>query len=150
MPRFDLDIKGDKEAVKHLEHLESRAANIKPIFEKVGQIMQMGVKRTWHTQGGYIDKPWSQLAAATLERKLREGKPAGILQARGKLEASTTAKPFISIAKTQVRVGVKDFKARFHQGGSSPRLPARPIVGLADHDRQSIFRVVLDHFELRK
>lgn len=151
--RFDLDIKGDQKVVDNLDDLAHRASNLKPVFEAVANIFAAGIKHTWATKGAYIDKPWPQLAAATVERKAREGKSPEMLRATGVLQRSVLDNIYTRIATTQVRVGVQgsdQYRARFHQGGTSQGMPARPLVGIAKQDRKEIFRLVLNHFEIKQ
>lgn len=148
--RFDLEVKGDKVAIAKIDELSDRAGDLQPVFRAAGEIIAKGLKRQFETRGAYLGgkgTPWKPLAAATVERKSRQGLPADVLVAAGALAASLTGGKghVLRIAKTQVRVGTKDFKARFHQGGTSQGEPARKLVGIAKNDREAIFRLVRKH-----
>lgn len=150
--RLDLDVKGDKAAVAKIDELSDRAGNIRPVLTKAGQIIKDGIAAQVAGGGSHLGgkgSPWPKLAQETLTRKAREGLSAKTLDATGHLIASLGGGSghVFKVATTQVRVGTKDFKARFHQGGREGRgtEPARKLVGIAKADRSSIFRLIRKH-----
>lgn len=146
--RIDLDINGDKAAAARLKEIGDRAVNVKPVLTQIGEVMREGLAKQWETGGAHLGgkgSPWPKLAKATIERKAREGLNREVLRATGALESSLKGGAIFSVASSQVRVGTKDFRARFHQGGTKQGMPARKLVGVAKADRQGIFRLLRRH-----
>jgi phage gpG-like protein len=145
--RADLEVFGDKEAADLLRQVGDRAVDMKPAFAKCYTIMEEGLRKQFESKGAYLGTPWPALAKTTLERKAREG-----LSSEPLVGASQILKTSLeggrgrikSVTKTQVRIGTKDFVARFHQGGSKTKagLPARKLVGVSRGDWSRVFATI--------
>ena len=152
--RFDLEIKGDSTATARMEELSNRAVNLSPVLTAAGEIMKKGLAKQFDSKGAYLGgkgTPWPKLAKATVERKVRQGFNPDILRANGELEESLRGGSghVFRVAKTQVRTGTKDYRARFHQGGTIKGEPARKLVGLSTRDREKIFSLVRKHMTIQ-
>ena len=138
--RFDLDIKGDRAAIKVIDQLGDRAVNLRPVLTDIGDIIEEGIARNFEAGGGEFGEPWPALATSTLERKARQGLSPEVLRAMGDLEASLTGGEGAvkRVAKFQVRVGTKRYVARFQQ-------QRRAVIGISTQDRKRIFRLLRRH-----
>lgn len=148
--RLDLDLNGDKIALRKIDALGDRALETRPLLVAVGKVIQDGIAKQWETGGAYLGgegSPWPDIAKSTAERKAREGLSATLHGETGKLQDSLTGGQgsVIRITKLQVRVGTRDPKAYFHQGGTSRGIPARKLVGIAPADRPKIFSLLRKH-----
>jgi hypothetical protein len=52
--RFDLDIKGDRAAVKVIDTLSDRAANLRPVLTEIGDIIEEGIAENFESGGGRL------------------------------------------------------------------------------------------------
>lgn len=138
--KFDLDIKGDRAAIKVIDTLGDRAVNLRPALTAAGEIIEEGIAKNFRQGGSHFGESWPGLEASTLERKSRQGLSSEVLRAHGALEAGLTGgqDAVKRVAKFQVRVGTKNFVARFHQG-------KRPLIGIAKSDRAKIFALLRRH-----
>jgi phage gpG-like protein len=76
--------------------------------------------------------PWPELKAATVARKVAEGKSTAILKARGLLFRSWR---ITDLTSDHVKVGSDRFYAYFMQKGTSRGVPARPMLPLTPDDQ---------------
>jgi phage gpG-like protein len=149
--RYAFEVKGDRAAVRRIDELATAAGNPKPVLVAAGEIIRKGLERQFETEGRHLGDPWPALAAETLERKSRQSQSPDLMVATGALKASLSggSGSVMRVAKWQVRVGTKDFVARFKQGGAKGARrgvePARKLVGIAARDRAEIFTLLRRH-----
>jgi hypothetical protein len=136
---IDVHVIGAKEAAAKLNLVGARAADMRPAFIAVRELLLEGHKRQFESKGQYLGTPWAPLSDATLERKSREGQSTEILNATGALQNALEggSGKVGTVGKTFARAGVsgKLFEARFAQAGASGENrrgsePARTIVGI--------------------
>lgn len=117
----------------------ARGEDMRPAMYRVGLLFQEGHREQFATQGRLLGTPWPALSEETLVRKARSGVPRlqGILVEEGALQQAVDGGKggFLRARRGSVSVGVKDFKARFAQGGAKKNRrgtePARPILGIS-------------------
>lgn len=148
--RADLEVRGDKEAAARLSQLGNQAVNTGPLLTAIGVLIQEGLRRNFETQGAYLGgkgAPWPKLSPETLSRKTQSHKPLDLMRVTDALRQSLSGGQghVFRVAKTQVRVGTKDFRARIHQGGTPQGEPARKLVGIARIDAIRIFGMIRRH-----
>lgn len=130
MTTLDFDVIGEDIAARHLFDMGQRAADSRPAFRKIRDLLIRGNAKTFATKGGYIGETWPPLAPSTVERKgnaeigVRTGAlKASLMGGRGRQT---------SVTKKQVKVGTKVWYARMFAGGTKTGQPPRPIVGFTE------------------
>lgn len=142
---MDVHIIGEKEAASKIQLVGARAADARPAFLAIREILLKGHEAQFSSQGGFLGTPWAPLASSTIERKIRMGQSQEVLKATGALETALTGGTgkVASAGKTFARAGVsgKLFWGRFAQagrkGGRGGDEPARPIVGIGAAEGES-------------
>jgi phage gpG-like protein len=117
------------------------ARNVKGALAEAVLIIRHGIEENFHSQGVHFNEPWQELAAKTLENKARKGNASNpSLVDFGNLERNLTDVEHMSIEPidTVIHVGTDDWRAHFHQGGTS-KMPARKIIGVAPRDAAEIY-----------
>jgi phage gpG-like protein len=142
--RLSVDVLNDDHVRENLKDLGDRAVNAKPVLERAARVMANGIIVNFGTHGAYLGRPWVAKADGTPATLVRDG---GLAADVGNLQRAT---------RTMAVAGIKGpsaFIARFHQGGTKDRkggtgrqlMPARPIVGIADHDRVTLLDMLERH-----
>lgn len=108
--KLTIDVKNDEQVAGQIDQLGDRARNPQPALARAGHLLEAGIQRQFSTRGGEFGGGWPGTAD---------------LKDTGAMYGSL----FTRVAKTQVTVGLKDYKARFHQGGTERGLPKRELVG---------------------
>lgn len=143
----DVDIY-ETAAVTDLRGFAERASDMRPAMGEVRPLMIEGIRRQFESHGNYLGTPWPALSAETLRRKSREGKAPELMVDDGDLAAALTGGRGMTsrVTRTSSRVAVKDFVARFHQGGATEGrrgdLPARPVVGISDSGKELAMLII--------
>lgn len=117
----------------------SRAANLQPAFEVIGNDLVRSVQRNFDEEG----RPkWTSLARSTIAQRARIGKSGKILTRTGRLRNSVR----YQAQKTGVRWGTNTRYAGVHQFGSRDgRIPLRDYLTPQDSDLEAAAETVLDH-----
>ena len=131
-------MEGLPESAAMLQEAAARGEDMRPAMYRVGLLFQEGHREQFASQGRYLGTPWPENSEETLLRKARSGVPGlqGSLVEEGDLQQAVEGGKggFLRARRGSVSVGVKDFKARFAQGGASGNRrgtePARPILGI--------------------
>ena len=135
--------------MKHMDKVVERAGDISAPLNKGADIVAAGIKKNWDTKGAYFGSGWPAIAETTLLQKLHDGYPSETLVATGALKNSLTGGSdwIRRLAKTQITLGTRNYKSRFHQGGVTSRgLPKRKVLAITAADRKKIFQIFVDHF----
>ena len=126
-----------------LGELLRRTANLKPVFEEIGSMLQTSAEQRFEKEEGPDGASWPDLAPST---RARRGAAAKMLRDSGHLYQSLS----YSASRLRVAVGANRVYAAIHQlGGKAGRgkkveIPARPYLGISDEDRQSIGEILAD------
>lgn len=112
--RVELDIEGDRWAVRKMERLAENAKHARPLMEQLAEHLREGQRQQFVSEQG-----WTPLAASTRERKRRQRLPMKAMVASGRLEKALTKRrargSITRIDNNSVRVGIR--------GGRSPAYP---------------------------
>lgn len=104
-------------------------------------IIREGIRKNFESEGAYFGERWEELSDKTIANKEAKGTAENqILVDHGDLRHDLTDDygMFIAAIGTEVKVGTDDWRAHFHQGGTE-KMPARPIIGVAEHDVAEIY-----------
>jgi phage gpG-like protein len=121
-----IDVKNDDRVAGDLTRLGVRARNPQPVLARAGGLLEAGIRRQFSSRGGEFGGRWPGTAD---------------LVDTGAMKGSL----FARVAKTQVTVGLKDPKARLHQGGTSRGLPKRQLVGRSTTTEIHAMEIVQDY-----
>lgn len=135
--KLDISVLHDEAVKTDLHMLGNRAANPLPAFSRVGLLLEAGIRRQFASRGAEFGKQWPALAAETAARK---GSSTPLVDT-GAMLGSLYSKPL----KASVKAGLKDYKARFAQGGTSRGEPARPVVGASRGTEGAAINMVRDY-----
>jgi Phage virion morphogenesis family len=138
MPGY-VEVRGLERAQRMIEGLGRRAARPKRFLTGASQVLRTGFRKQLAADGSYYGGGWQPLAAATLERKTRQGYPAEIMMQTGSLESR------IRSAEARIRpeglsIGVTDRIAAFHQAGTGS-MPRRQLIGATRREVEQIGRL---------
>lgn len=122
MNSIQIEMQGTEQLIGALVEVERIAGHLEPIFERLGEEILADTRR-------HIDNhPGPPLAASTIKRKGN----ARILRDKddlyGSLQKGASSNVF-RIRPTEGEFGTVDFKAMFHQMGTS-RMPKRTIIAI--------------------
>lgn len=138
----------DSELPEVQEHLNAlyRALNgdLTRPMTRIADLLENSTRRRFHTKTAPDGGLWAGLKPATVRAKTgRNGKTRGsILVDRGDLFRSLTG-----FASERMAVaGTPQLYAVYHQTGTR-HMPARPIFGLSEQDRQDIRQSLADWLE---
>lgn len=133
MIQVDID---DREARELLNELKRRMADITPVLEAVGQVLQSGTQQRFIDQKAPDGTPWTALSAATIARR---GAGAQILRDTGRLMNSISYK----VTGESVTVFTNVIYSGTHQVGNPRRnIPARPFIGYNRDDNDAVLQVL--------
>ena len=126
-----------KDLQNELKELEKSAKGLKPLLQRVGNIVQTESSRAFENQTSPFGAAWQPHAPSTLAKKLKERKlGARILQDTGTLAMSIVP----SYTANSVSVGSNVRYAAIHQFGGlagrnhSVKIPARPFLPINAND----------------
>mgnify|MGYP006283574597 FL=1 len=150
--RFD-----DSELQRDVQGMRKRAANTRPAFEVVGELVRTSVVANFEAEGR-PDK-WPELKPSTLKRRPKAGQILRRQGFAGGLMGSISAKPMddgVRIGTNKVYAAVHQFGAKKGAFGATSKgapipwgdIPARPYLLIQDEDEARICRV-LENFILR-
>lgn len=138
-PRLQIDMEGLQASSQMLLDAAARGEDMRPAMYRVGLLFQEGHREQFASRGGFLGTPWPENSPETLLRKARSGNSwsSSPLVEEGDLQQAVEGGKggFLRARRGSVSVGVKDFKARFAQGGAKKNRrgiePARPILGIS-------------------
>lgn len=126
----------------------ARAQRLTPAYKRIGEYLVAETDDRFARQRSPEGQPWAPLAAATQERKRKQGKIAKILQQDGALVREATA---YQLSGEGVSLGANLPYAAIHQlGGRAGRgrsvsIPARPYLGVNSADEEEFGAIVTDY-----
>lgn len=143
--KITINLLGEDQIVRRFERLEADAADMRPAWKDIRQLLITGGKQQFNTEGGHWSGGWQPLAPATVEFKRRHGYDVRILHRTGKLRraaAGGVGSAFLSTADT-MRYGITIPYAVYHQS-NAPRkkIPQRKIVQLGEDDKRDIMKIL--------
>ena len=130
--RVRVDVISD-EAIRRLNDTGERAVYLRPVLVAGSTVLNQGLIRNFRSQGRDIGTPWPRKADGSRATLVK----TGALQAQVANLSRQTKTMGIAGMK-----GDRAFIARFHQGGTSRGLPARPIMGYSSATRYGLIAMV--------
>lgn len=147
MPRVDIQLRGEEEALSRLHHLASNTEHAEPMFEDVFKIVLEAEQFRWKKNGGGGKQRWNPLADKTIAKKRREGRDNGILRSTGALEKSLTVAggtgQIKKIDRYALIVGTSLRYAYYHQNGKEHY--HREVLGINPKFKKMIREKVFEH-----
>lgn len=145
MPSVKIDINyDDAQIAKALRQLQEATGNLKPVFEDIGEYLDLSHRERWDREEAPDGTPWEPLSPRYRARKLRKKKPDKILvydqQLRDTLSYRAT-RDSLEFGSNLI------YAASQHLGREEIKLPARPWLGVSEADRDGILAIIGDHFQ---
>lgn len=146
--RLELEAFGDTQFARQILRVGDRAANMRPAFDDVRDLL-LGVEtKQFSSQGRAYSGGWKPLAPATKRYKARRGLDPRILHATLRLRKSWTTKGHpdnvYRATADEMFFGSRTPYARYHQLGTS-RMPQRRPFQLDDGVRRRIVKTLQAH-----
>lgn len=146
--RLDLEAFGDVQFSREILRVGANAANMKPAFNDVHDIIRDAEKKQFSTQGKAFSNGWKPLAASTKRYKAARNLDPRILHATLRLRKSFTTKGdkdhvFTSSAD-EMFAGSRVPYARYHQLGTK-KMPRRRPFELDEAVKRDILKTLQAH-----
>ena len=138
---------------KELAALAGNAADLTPVWPKVGAYLSRVTRTQFATRGRRGGKPWKPLAPSTRREKERMGWPRSPLVRTMELRNAYVGRPMeIEVYRPlSARFGSKLMKAIWQHYGiyrnGRPHIPARKIVVLTGDDVAHIEGLIIKHLK---
>lgn len=143
----------DHEVLAALTRLARHIDYLEPALDKIGAAVADSIKANFRDQQDPDGNDWKELSDVTKERR-RQGRGSGspeILRDTGRLKESIASQT----GDFAVEIGSDVKYANMMQFGGDKSdypwlwgdIPARPFVGVSDHDRAQILDILHDYLE---
>lgn len=149
MARTYIEVYGDKLAEAELIGIGDRAADLRPLWPAVLEMMEEIEKEQFDTQGSRSGSPWPELSRETLLRKFRSGQNMMIMRATDALYDSLTGKTSHSVrtfGSDWAVFGSTLPQMAYHQDRNpSANYPERLPVDLTQQDSLEFAEIMLGY-----
>lgn len=140
---MDLDVTiNDSEIERRLSDALALLGDLTPVFEDFGVWQDGETDDLFDEERDPYGERWAALKESTLKRKSQRGEFMKILQATGKMRASTVSKAM----KSGYRHGFTDRKAEFHDRASRPDRRRKLLFdrdrGLSDRAEKKLAEII--------
>lgn len=126
----NVEIFGYNEWLRDLGAMRRRAANMAPIWPKVGRKVRDAFRQQFAGEGARFGDKWSPLRPNYALWKRRRGYKGGILVRQGDMRKGFISSPMDieRYSGSKAEFGSSSKIAQYHQDGTRRGLPPRPIV----------------------
>lgn len=142
-----------------LRTLATRAENLEPFFEDVGEYMLRKTRKRFDDQTAPDGTPWAELKPATIERKRKKGRPNPELKLidsgdlRGQINKQADRNG-VTVGTPRIYGATQQFGAERGSFGTSAKgrpipwgdVPARPFFGVDREDEREFVDILGDFF----
>ena len=138
------EVEGDIQLARSFSRYADDVKDLSPAFREIADDFREGERRQFESEGRYGAGGWKRLAPSTVETKSRLGYSGGILVRTGALMRGLTEKGgdhLEEIKPLEMRIGVRNRVARFHQWGTV-NMPARPVIKLPEEQRRRWHKII--------
>lgn len=146
--RLDLDAFGDTQFSREILRVGQNAADMRPAFDNVHDLLRKVELRQFGTQGSAFSGGWKPLAATTVKNKAAHGLDPRILHATLRMRKSFTTKNHrdhvYRATADEMFAGSSVPYARFHQLGTKNLARRRPFE-LDESVRRDIIKLLQAH-----
>jgi len=143
--QIDFNFYGDQQVSRRILRWQEAAADARPAFEAVADMLMEHEDQQFETQGGLASGGWAALKPATVQAKARQGLDPRILHATLALRRSLTERgdenQELIIEPSWMLFKSKLEYAGFHQTGTR-HMPQRRPIELREQDRQEVVKIV--------
>lgn len=149
----------DRSVLDALKHLQSRTSDLSPLMHEIGEYLTETTKRRFDISTAPDGTPWAPNSPTTIRQPLgKSGKSRmsikkPLISGRSGMQSSLMATINYKSGRDFVEVGsIKEQAAMLHFGGQKSKfphlwgdIPARPFLGISDHDHRSIMDTISDY-----
>jgi hypothetical protein len=136
---------GIEQTNRQLHEMQIRAANLIPVWRRVGAIVAAGEKRQYATEGAYLNSGhvWAPLSPAYAAWKQRTGHDGGIEVLSGDTRKGLTSRPMdIEEYYPQHAVFGVSGKIAYWQQHGTRFMPKRTLIAFTKSTRNSANRAI--------
>lgn len=142
-------VEGADSVADRLRDIAERGEDMRPAMLLIKELLIEGHAKQFDSKGAYLGTPWPENSTETLKRKAREGVPSlsSVMVASGDLQESLSGGKGgrSRVSRSGVSVGTALFYAVFHLAPKRKGMPARPVVGIADSERETALEIMERH-----
>ena len=136
---IELTIANAAEVAAAFERLQSRLADLTPVFRDIGEAMLNRTRERFDSQTAPDGTPWKPLSPAYALTKRPD--PGLILTRYGRLRGTLDYRA----GPREVRIGTPLIYGATHQFGRPEKnIPARPFLGLSPSDEQELLAILTE------
>ena len=135
---INLEISNAAEVKAVFEALQTRLADLTPVFQDIGEAMLNVTRERFNSQTAPDGHSWAPLSPGYAKRKPRNKDK--VLTLYGHLRGTLD----YQAGPQEVRIGTPLIYGATHQLGRGP-IPARPFLGLSSSDEQELLDILNDH-----
>ena len=150
MITFTAKISGAKVVETKFRKMSRRAADARPAWERVAEIIREGIDKNFRSQGRRGGGSWRRLSRPWAQRKRQAKADPRILFGSGLLHASLTRKGHedhvYKPTRTSLALGTAVPYGRVHRTGSKRQgIPKRDYTRMTSRERDRMRAAVRDH-----
>lgn len=141
---LDLSVKIEAKYFKSfMQDLKVKVSNLSPAFQEYAQYIKRETEGQFRDEKTASGQKWAALRPATLKRK----KTSYILRETFEMYRSF----FTEVSPKQLRYGLRDPKAKYHEFGTS-RMVARPIISNSDTQerRGELNKIIVRYLRVKR
>lgn len=135
---INLEISNAAEVKAVFEALQTRLADLTPVFQDIGEAMLNVTRERFNSQTAPDGSTWQALSPGYAKRKPRNKDK--VLTLYGHLRGTLN----YQAGPSEVRIGTPLIYGATHQFGRGA-IPARPFLGLSQSDEQELLDILNDH-----
>lgn len=150
----DIDLRGLLTVDQAFERIERLLQHPEPLLTDVGEHLLLSVDDRFDRREAPDGTPWEQPVSPEYAKRKASGKatkrsgavtdPGSLLELTRDLRRLTR----YQVDGEALLIGSdREYAATHHFGDPERGIPARPIYGLSDEDRQEIGRLVVEHLD---
>lgn len=137
---INLEISNAAEVKAVFESLQTRLADLTPVFQDIGEAMLNVTRERFNSQTAPDGSTWQALSPGYAKRKPRNKDK--VLTLYGHLRGTLN----YQAGPREVRIGTPLIYGATHQFGDPRRnIPARPFLGLSSSDEQELLDILNEH-----
>ena len=135
---INLEISNAADVKAVFESLQTRLADLTPVFQDIGEAMLNVTRERFNSQTAPDGSTWQALSPGYAKRKPRNKDK--VLTLYGHLRGTLN----YQAGPREVRIGTPLIYGATHQFGRGA-IPARPFLGLSSSDEQELLDILNDH-----
>lgn len=142
-----------REVIAALKELESKAVDLKPVFQDIGEYLTVSTRERFQTKEAPDGTPWASNSQLTQARKGGNNPLIGESKSLSRYFSYNASSGALEFGSPMEYAAVQHFGALQGAFGRSDRntplpwgnIPARPFLGLSSKDEDVVLDIVRDY-----